>query len=216
MAELSRKEREYLARKDEILNSAQKLFAERGFSRTTIQDISRESEFAVATLYNFFKSKDELYSALVERKTENLFTAMKEAGKGEKGIGKIERIVHAILEFFENDRDFFRLYVIERSNFEWDIRSELGERCHEMYLQYVEHIKSAIEESMSRGELEERDSWDISFFLSGILNAFIFRWVSSPDSYSLLEKHKTVMELFLSGAGKSQPGKKSSQRKGRS
>lgn len=202
MATLSRKEREYLARRDEILESAQKLFAKKGFFKTTIQDIARESEFAIATLYNFFKSKEDLYSALIERKTENLFRSIQEASLNHHGIERIERIVHAVLEYFENDKDFFRLYVIERSGFEWDIRSELGETCHRMYLQYIEFLKSAIEESIKRGELKEMSPWDISFFLSGIINSFIFQWVNSPSPYSLLDKHKAIMELFLSGAKK--------------
>ena len=202
MVTLSRKEREYLARRDEILESAQKLFAKKGFFKTTIQDIARESEFAIATLYHFFKSKEELYSALIGRKTENLFRSIQEASLNQHGIERIERIVHAVLEYFENDKDFFRLYVIERSGFEWNIRSELGETCHKMYLQYIEFLKSAIEESIKRGELKKMSSWDISFFLSGIINSFIFQWVNSPSPYSLLDKHTTVMELFLSGAKK--------------
>ncbi|HUU50647.1 MAG TPA: TetR/AcrR family transcriptional regulator [Nitrospinota bacterium] len=202
MSTLSRKEREYLARRDEILESAQKLFAQKGFFKTTIQDIARESEFAIATLYNFFKSKDELYSALIERKTENLFKFIQESALNQEGIKKIDNVVYAVLEFFENDKDFFKLYVIERSGFEWDIRSEIGERCHKMYLEYIEFLKSVIEESIERGELRERSPWDISFFLSGIINSFIFQWVNSPKPYSLLDKHKTIMELFLSGVKK--------------
>lgn len=202
MGELSRKEREHLTRRDEILESAGKLFAERGFFKTTIQDIAKESEFAIATLYNFFKSKDELYSALMERKTEDLFTRMKESVKESKGLKKIERVVYAVLEHFENDKDFFRLYVIERSGFEWDIRSEIGEQCHKMYLQYIEFLKGVIEEAMAGGELEKQDPWDVSFSLSGIINAFIFQWVNSPAPYSLLDKHETVMEFFLCGAKK--------------
>ena len=117
-------------------------------------------------------------------------------------------IAKLLVEFFESDKDFFRLYVIERSGFEWDIRSEIGERCHEMYLQYVEFLKTIIKEAMARGELKKQDSWDVSFSLSGIINAFIFQWVHSPVSYSLLDKHQTIMELFLSGAAKKKPEKK--------
>jgi len=202
MSTLSRKEREYLARRDEILESAQKLFAQKGFFKTTIQDIARESEFAIATLYNFFKSKDELYTALIERKTENLFKSIQESALNHEGIKKIDNVVYAVLEFFENDKDFFKLYVSERGGFEWDIRSELGETCHKMRLQYLEFLKSVIEESIERGELKDKNPWDVSFFLSGIINSFIFQWVNSPKPYSLFDKHKTIMELFLSGVKK--------------
>ena len=71
-----------------------------------------------------------------------------------------------------------------------------------MYLQYIEFLKGVIEEAMAGGELEKQDPWDVSFSLSGIINAFIFQWVNIPSPYSLLDKHEIVMEFFLSGAKK--------------
>jgi DNA-binding transcriptional regulator YbjK len=61
---LSRKEREFFWRRQEILESALELFSEKGFHNITMHDIAKKSEFAVGTIYKFFSNKEELYKAL--------------------------------------------------------------------------------------------------------------------------------------------------------
>ena len=46
----SRKEREYQTRRVDILNAAERVFAEKGFHQTTVAEIAKESEFAIGTL----------------------------------------------------------------------------------------------------------------------------------------------------------------------
>jgi AcrR family transcriptional regulator len=56
----TRRERRAAARKMEIVTAAAHLFAERGFHRTTTRDIAEAADVAEGTLYNYFKSKDDL------------------------------------------------------------------------------------------------------------------------------------------------------------
>jgi AcrR family transcriptional regulator len=55
------------ARRDEILRVALRLFAERGFDRTTIGDIASATGTAHGLVYHYFASKDELLLAVLER-----------------------------------------------------------------------------------------------------------------------------------------------------
>jgi AcrR family transcriptional regulator len=66
---LSRKERNRLRHKDEILNSALTLFAEKGYPNVSMQEIADAAEFSVGTLYNLFASKDALLDELLDRNT---------------------------------------------------------------------------------------------------------------------------------------------------
>ena len=62
---LSRKEREYLRHKEEILWAAEEVFSEKGYVSATVDEIAQRAEFAVGTLYRFFENKSELYSETV-------------------------------------------------------------------------------------------------------------------------------------------------------
>jgi AcrR family transcriptional regulator len=59
-----RKHREKEQRRQQIMVAAKKLFASKGFSRATIEEIAKEAELSPGTLYLYFKNKDELFAAL--------------------------------------------------------------------------------------------------------------------------------------------------------
>ncbi len=62
---LSRKEREREFKKQEILDAAVKIFAQKGFKATTLDEIAEKSEFGKGTLYNYFSSKEEIYKEII-------------------------------------------------------------------------------------------------------------------------------------------------------
>lgn len=59
-----RKNREKNLRKEQILESARRLFQERGFLNVTMSDISEAAELSIGTLYLYFKNKEDIYAGL--------------------------------------------------------------------------------------------------------------------------------------------------------
>lgn len=59
--------KEYEERRSEILNTAEKLFASKGYMKTTVNDILREIGIAKGTFYHYFKSKEEVMDAIIMR-----------------------------------------------------------------------------------------------------------------------------------------------------
>jgi AcrR family transcriptional regulator len=66
----NRRQRRIAARRDQILEAASNLFAERGFHRTTTRDIAEAAEVSEGTLYNYFKDKDDLLMGIMSRLVE--------------------------------------------------------------------------------------------------------------------------------------------------
>jgi AcrR family transcriptional regulator len=67
----TRKERRAAERRSLILDSAARLFADKGFHRTTTKDIAEAADVSEGTLYNYFESKDDLLMAIMERLVES-------------------------------------------------------------------------------------------------------------------------------------------------
>jgi AcrR family transcriptional regulator len=59
-----RKEREKERRRQQIMVAAKRVFANRGFAKSTMEDIAHEAELSPGTIYLYFKNKDELYASL--------------------------------------------------------------------------------------------------------------------------------------------------------
>ncbi|MGG2065765.1 TetR/AcrR family transcriptional regulator [Bacillus sp. S14(2024)] len=59
--------KEYEDRRNEILDTAERLFVSKGYMKTTVNDILREIGIAKGTLYHYFKSKEEVMDAIILR-----------------------------------------------------------------------------------------------------------------------------------------------------
>jgi len=199
--ELNRKQREHLAHRQEILSSAEKVFAAKGFFPTTMNEIARVAEFGTGTLYKFFKSKEELYFTLIDEKVEEINRLVKaELSRKVSAIERIQKALGLQFKFIEQNRDFFRIYISERNRFEWTVKDELGRRMHDKMVAYISILAQVIKEGMKQGEFKSMDPMDLAHVLVGMVNSFVFEWLISPKSYPLMLKLDTVLEIFLRGS----------------
>lgn len=65
-----KQEQRSTARRNQILDAAARVFAQKGFHPTTIKDIAREARIADGTVYIYFASKTELLLGIFDRMTE--------------------------------------------------------------------------------------------------------------------------------------------------
>ena len=86
-----------LSRRDHLVETAMKLFSRHGFRATGIDTVLAESGVAKKTLYNHFKSKDELIIAALQRRDEEFITVMREGvarlAPGQDGDPRMARIM---------------------------------------------------------------------------------------------------------------------------
>lgn len=105
-----RKEREKEMRRMDIIDTAEKLFFEKGYENITMADISEEAELARSTLYLYFKNKKEIYLAISVRGTEILNEIFKECyNKGETGIEKVKMLMMAFYRFYKEYPDYYNV-----------------------------------------------------------------------------------------------------------
>jgi AcrR family transcriptional regulator len=71
-----RKFRERRARRQTIQVAAVRVFADKGFSRTTMEDIARQAEVSVGTIYLYYRSKEDLYVTLLFESMQRMTEAI--------------------------------------------------------------------------------------------------------------------------------------------
>jgi len=200
MEKLDRKEREHLVHRKEILSAAEKVFAAKGFFRTTMNEIAEAAEFGTGTLYKYFSSKEDLYFTLIDEKTGEINRLAKvELSQKTSVKGRIERVLRLQFAFIEENRDFFRIYISERNRFEWTVKDDLGKGIHDKMVAYIEILAKVVKEGIREGELKSMDPMDLAHALVGIVNSFVFEWLISPQPYPLVSKVETVLDIFLRG-----------------
>lgn len=111
--------------KDTIVNVALRVFGRLGVYKTTMNDIALAAQKGRRTIYQYFKSKEEVYEAVLEKETSNMITPMREIVSSDenadvkirnysyqriKSINKIARDHHAFkIGFINNDKVILKL-----------------------------------------------------------------------------------------------------------
>ena len=198
-----RKQREYEARREEILSAAESLFSKNGFFKTSMAEIGEVAQFAMGTLYKFFKSKEDIYISLVESKVEEMLLQLEQAvRKAESADEKIREVIRVKLAFADQHRDFFRIYVSEWSGFEWTVKSAFGEGVWKRYLAQIDLVANLIKDGIKTGEFKKVNPKDTSLALHGMLNSTIYVWIlQAGPKESLVDKGEWLGNLFLGGLG---------------
>jgi TetR/AcrR family transcriptional regulator len=197
---LSRKRREYLNRRADILSAAEKVFAANGFYGSSMDEIARRAEFGTGSLYKYFKGKKDLYFSLIDEKVAEVTGLVKaELDKDCSPRDKIESVLRLQLGFFQRNRDFFKIYISERNRFEWTIKDDLGKGVHEKFLIYINDLEQVMRDGIAKGQFKEMDPRDMAHGFVGIVNSFMFEWIMSPRAYSLVSKAPVIVNIFLQG-----------------
>jgi len=110
MEGLSRRAKERRSHEDAIVLAAEKAYVEKGYEKTSMEEIARNSEFTKRTLYQYFGSKEELYFAVVLSSMRKMATFVAQEVEGaQTGFQQIRRLVHALYQF---SRDFPRTFAL--------------------------------------------------------------------------------------------------------
>lgn len=106
-----RKERERETHRLAITRAAETVFSRTGFHGATVEQIAREAGFAVGTLYNFFKSKDDLYASVIVSHHEALLPRFDAILAGPAAPSKkITALTDLMLANFSEHKAFIRIF----------------------------------------------------------------------------------------------------------
>jgi AcrR family transcriptional regulator len=101
-------------RRSELLTAARAIFAKKGFHDATIEEIADAAEVAKGTVYLYYKSKKALYLEALRFGIESMNQELKAVAAGPGGAEeKLRALTATKIAFFEDNRDFFKIYYSE-------------------------------------------------------------------------------------------------------
>lgn len=93
MGETNKKEAVAALHRARIMTAAEKLFSEKGYEQTTIENISKESEYSRRTIYAYYESKDDILHCIIEKGLQALKTDIENAANDNAGFTDAYRAV---------------------------------------------------------------------------------------------------------------------------
>ena len=140
-------------RNAEILEAAHKVFAQNGFSGTSVEAIAQEAGMAKGTLYLYYESKYEIYCAALKSGLVALCGELKQQVDAADTVEeKLRAYVATKLSFFEQHRDFFKIYHAEFGNV---IANPLHKDFGELLLEQLRMIRGVLSEGLRQHKTRE-------------------------------------------------------------
>jgi AcrR family transcriptional regulator len=163
--------------KERILSAALQLFKEKGLEGTTTKEISKRSGIAEGTLFNYFKTKEDLALYFFQKETEDLIQWFRADGRLQKAplAEKLFAIIHRQLEYIEPYEDFIGA-VFWRSLQPTSCLSPLSFESQEVRVKYLRFIRDILAEAEENEEIPPVGSlgaYGVGLFYLGIVTYWL-------------------------------------------
>ena len=197
---LSRREREKLMHRRQMLAAALDLFSEKGFHNVSMHEIAEKAEFAIGTLYKFFKNKEDLYKALMMEKAEEHHRVLMRVLSEENDVMiMIENYIAAKTRLFADNLAIVRLYFAETRGASFNIKAGLDQDIRKLYDKFIIQLASVLETGIRRKVFRKMDPYHMAVALEGLTNAFLFCWLEDPEQHPYGANVPVIRDMFLKG-----------------
>lgn len=160
-------------KREEIISAAQKLIIQKGYRKTSVEDITKEAGIAKGSFYTYFKSKDSLMESIFSEKIEVLNKGLDDALKDAHGLDDtIKRYIKYSISVSENEAEFILVMMTMMRSIDsiGDVLIKRLEKDKERKKEYIIEILTKYKD-----EIDIKDEKDIerySLIIRGNLNNF--------------------------------------------
>lgn len=205
-----------------ILQAAEKVFVQNGYSHATVDDIAEEAQFSKATLYRYFKSKSDIFFEIIYCSFEKSYDGIKKIQMRELSAEeKLKELIFFIVSTYHKKKNLSRILFMEKTaikklikaNSDFpashpDFHPEISPRIKFVMEQISAVIAEIIREGVKAGEFRDMEVHDASVVLGALLRGFYFRGPILDKDYSIQETTDLLHSFFLNGIKKQKKAKK--------
>ncbi len=184
-------------KREAILRSAIKVFANKGYFNSKVADIAGNAKIADGTVYLYFKSKEEILHSIFDRTmSEFISDGKKEIANIVEADKKLLRIAQLHLEKLGTDRDLAIVFQVQlRGSIKF--MREFSATGFAEYLDIIHQtIKQGQKQRVFRKDLNPLICSKIFF---GVLDEMVTNWILSKKSYKLAPIADEVVKVFFGG-----------------
>lgn len=185
-------------RVENFLQGAERLFAERGYGRTTMEDIARLAGYGTGTSYHYFESKESLYGELLERKMAAHLDHLREQHESQATPrGRIRALLHGKTGFFRRNRESMEIFVKESVPKPSLMDAALTPKARALLLdRCLALMRETIEAGIGSGDFGSADPDLAVAAISGLGNGVLLHSIRNVSRNGLVEA-ESFMATFV-------------------
>ena len=182
------------SRKQEIIQTAAKLFKEKGYSAVTMRDLAAAMGIKAASLYNHIDSKQEILKAIIISIAEKFTQGMHEIQSSDLNtIDKLKDIIALHVEITATNT-----FGMASLNNDWMHLEEQLDYYLALRHNYEDNFREIIKEGIDLGHLKNENPETILFSILTTLRS-LYLWIPKKEDLSPDELALSLSQILING-----------------
>ncbi len=184
-------------RKEEIINTATKLFKEKGYSAVTMRDLAKAMGIKAASLYNHINSKQDILTDIIISLAEEFTNGMQKVRLSDvSSIEKLKLIVELHVNITEQNT-----HGMASLNNDWMHLEEQLDYYLELRNNYEDDFRSILQEGMQKNEIINSNLEIILFSMLSTLRS-LYLWIPKKEDLNTEELTQNLSHILINGINK--------------
>ena len=156
-------------KQERIMNAAKSEFANKGYHKTSIQDISKKADISKGSMYQYFRNKQELFVYIIKQGLDLKFHHMYkviEDYKGSSFYNLLEELLKVGIQIGRDNPDLYKISQFMNNNLPAGVTEELSKIINvEAMIKYRQFMNDLLQKAIAIGEVRKDLDVDMIFFL---------------------------------------------------
>lgn len=198
-----RTKEEALVTRELILDAAERVFHQRGVSRTSLQEIAKEAGLTRGAIYWHFENKGELFHAMMERVTLPMMARMTEITPEDEArpLDKIRRNTAAALREIAHNPQVRRVFEIAMQKVEYvDEMQEMQQRKISGRNECMDDMQHLLQIAQQLGHIKaDAHLRNTTIGLFALVGGIKYNWLLDPEAFDLEAVGLATLDAYLTG-----------------
>ena len=179
-----------------IINVAQKIFSKYGLIKTTVDEIAKAARMGKASLYHYFRSKEDIYKEVVEKENEVLMTKIRDAVSREEHPAKQLKMYVTVRMKYLNELANIHSALKDDYLDHYAFIEKIRDRN---FREEIETVKNILSDGVKNGIFKIRDIGLTSFSIISALKGLEYPWAVETDLPKVEKNIDKLMEILFNG-----------------
>ena len=181
--------------KRKIFETSMKLFAEKGYDATSIEEITATVGVAKGTLYYHFASKEEIFNFLVEEGIKLLQNSIDiKTTKLTNYIDKIKAIVLIEIKIVLKYEDIITILLSQFYG-----KEARNQKCQKHIYEYISKIEEIVKEGIEQGQIKPGDPKAIASEIYGLICSSLVYKLRNQQNFEVMKLYKEFENTVIEG-----------------
>jgi len=190
----------YTKRRGELVHAAATVFREKGYLGATLKDVAGELGMNPATIYYYYRSKQELFQAVVEQVvTENVARATEIRDRDLPPAEKLRAILKLLMRSYSENYPHMFVFLQEDPSRLTDMSPDWADRMRKWSRDYYRIIREIIGDGLDDGSLtSDLPPWFLAQSVVGMVN-WTHRWYEPGGAVTAEMAGEGFADIVLQG-----------------